>query len=83
MQPAHKMVVQLEAGQREVLEQIVRTGTRPAAMIRRAHILLKADAEANGSAVPQTRRQAGGQARGDRLLRAPGRSGALDDEVAG
>lgn len=44
MQPAHKVVVRLEAGQREALSRIVKTGTHPAAMVRRAHVLLKTDA---------------------------------------
>lgn len=38
-----KMIVRLNASQREALGRIVRTGTRSAAMQRRAHILLKTD----------------------------------------
>ena len=39
-----KVEVRLTAEQRTVLEKLVHTGTQPAAMRRRAHILLKADA---------------------------------------
>lgn len=42
---AHKVVVQLTPTRRQALRRIVRTGTHPAAMLRRAHILLKADAD--------------------------------------
>jgi len=45
MSPASKVVVRLSAGQRQALTKVVRTGTRPAAMRRRAQILLKADAD--------------------------------------
>ena len=44
MAPASKVVVRLTADQREALGQLVRTGSHPAAMRRRAGILLKADA---------------------------------------
>jgi transposase len=44
MAPASKVAVRLTAGQRQALDKVVRTGTRPAAMRRRAQILLKADA---------------------------------------
>ncbi len=40
-----KVVVRLTASQREALGALVHTGTRPAALRRRAHILLKADAD--------------------------------------
>jgi transposase len=40
-----KVVVRLTEEQRETLTRLVRTGTHPAAMIRRAQILLKADAD--------------------------------------
>ncbi|GJM27309.1 MAG: transposase [Phycisphaerae bacterium] len=39
-----KVIVRLNASQREALGRIIRTGTRSAAMRRRAHILLKTDA---------------------------------------
>jgi len=39
-----KIVVRLTTSQRQALHQIVRTGRHPAAMRRRAHILLKTDA---------------------------------------
>ncbi len=45
MPPARKVMVRLEAGQREVLTRIVKGGKHPVAMVRRAHILLKADAD--------------------------------------
>jgi transposase len=45
MSPAGKVVVTLTAEQRHALERLVHTGTHPAAMRRRAHILLKADAD--------------------------------------
>lgn len=40
----HKVVVRLNAHQRQTLQRFVQTGTRPAALLRRAQILLKADA---------------------------------------
>jgi transposase len=40
-----KVVVRLDDDQRETLARLVRTGTRPAAQVRRAQILLKADAD--------------------------------------
>jgi len=40
-----KAVVRLTSSQRRALGRIVRTGTHPAARVRRAHILLKADAD--------------------------------------
>jgi len=42
---ADKVVVHLNARQRQTLESFVRTGTRSAALRRRAQILLKADAD--------------------------------------
>lgn len=42
---ADKIVVHLTPQQRRALGKIVRTGVHPAAMRRRAHILLKADAD--------------------------------------
>ena len=39
-----KVVVRLDDGQRQALSRLVRTGTHPAATLRRAQILLKADA---------------------------------------
>ncbi len=42
---SEKVVVRLTPPQRESLEALVHTGTRPAALRRRAHILLKADAD--------------------------------------
>lgn len=45
MVPRHKVVVRLTAEQRRALRRIVNAGVHPAAMRRRAHILLKADAE--------------------------------------
>jgi transposase len=40
-----KVVVRLTAEERQTLSRLVRTGTHPAAMLRRAQILLKADAD--------------------------------------
>ena len=40
-----KVEVRLTGEQRQTLHRLVRTGSHPAAMIRRAHILLKADAD--------------------------------------
>jgi transposase len=40
-----KVLVRLTAGQRSGLKRVVHTGRYPAAMRRRAHILLKADAD--------------------------------------
>lgn len=40
-----KVEVRLNNDQRQVLSKLVRTGTRPAAQVRRAQILLKADAD--------------------------------------
>jgi transposase len=45
MSPASKVVVRLTADQRRTLERLLRTGSHPAAMRRRAGILLKADAD--------------------------------------
>jgi transposase len=45
MTPASKVVVRLPADQRQALARLVHTGTHPAAMRRRAAILLKADAD--------------------------------------
>lgn len=45
MSPAHKVVIALTAEQRAALGRLVRTGAHPAAMRRRAQILLKADAD--------------------------------------
>jgi transposase len=42
---ADKIVVRLTLAQRQALRRIVRTGTHPAALLRRAHILLKTDAD--------------------------------------
>jgi transposase len=39
-----KVVVRLTAAQRQALRRIVRTGRHPAALRRRAHVLLKSDA---------------------------------------
>lgn len=39
-----KVVVRLSVGQRRALKQIVHTGRHPAALRRRAHVLLKTDA---------------------------------------
>jgi transposase len=44
MVPASKVVITLTDEQRQALHRLVHTGTRPAAMRRRAQILLKADA---------------------------------------
>ena len=44
MAPATKVVVRLTADQRRALEALVHTGTQPAHAVRRARILLKADA---------------------------------------
>jgi transposase len=44
MIPACKVVVRLTDEQREALDRLLRTGSHPAAMRRRAHILLLADA---------------------------------------
>ena len=41
---ADKVVVRLDDGQREALRRIVHTGRHPARLLRRAHILLKTDA---------------------------------------
>ena len=43
--PATKVVVRLTADQRRVLEALVHTGTHPAHAVRRARVLLKADAD--------------------------------------
>lgn len=45
MPPASKVVVRLTGDQRDVLGRLLRTGSHPAAMRRRAAILLKADAD--------------------------------------
>jgi transposase len=45
MAPTSKVVVRLTADQRQVLEKLVHTGTHPAHAVRRARILLKADAD--------------------------------------
>jgi len=45
MAPASKVVVRLTDDQRDALDRLLRTGSRPAAMRRRAAILLKADAD--------------------------------------
>lgn len=42
---ADKCVVRLDNGQREALRRIVHTGRHPARLLRRAHILLKTDAD--------------------------------------
>jgi transposase len=44
MVPSSKVVVRLTTEQRQSLARLVRTGSHPAAMRRRAQILLKADA---------------------------------------
>ena len=44
MAPPHKVVVRLTASERQALRRIVGAGTHAAALLRRAHILLKADA---------------------------------------
>lgn len=45
MAPSHKIVVRLTSSQRGALRRVVRAGTHPAALHRRAHILLKSDAD--------------------------------------
>ena len=45
MAPASKVVVRLTDDQRDALDRLLRTGSRPAAMRRRAAILLRADAD--------------------------------------
>ena len=45
MPPARKVVVRLTGDQRDVLDGLLRTGSHPAAMRRRAAILLRADAD--------------------------------------
>ena len=45
MAPSSKVVVRLTQEQRETLTRLVRTGTHPSAMLRRAQVLLKADAD--------------------------------------
>ena len=45
MPPAKKAVVRLTADQRDALDRLLRTGSHPAAMRRRAAILLRADAD--------------------------------------
>ena len=45
MAPASKVVVRLTADQRQALERVIDTGVHPAPTIRRARILLKADAD--------------------------------------
>ena len=45
MAPASKVVVRLTGDQRDALGRLLRTGSHPAAMRRRAGILLKADAD--------------------------------------
>lgn len=45
MAAAQKVVVRLTEDQRETLTRLVRTGTHPAAMLRRAQVLLRADAD--------------------------------------
>jgi len=45
MKSPRKVIVRLTREQRLTLEQFVHTGVRPAALRRRAHILLKADAD--------------------------------------
>lgn len=45
MPPASKVVVRLTIDQRGALDRLLRTGSHPAAMRRRAAILLKADAD--------------------------------------
>lgn len=44
MSLADRVVIRLTDDQRETLESVIRTGKRPAALIRRAHVLVKADA---------------------------------------
>lgn len=43
--PPHKVLVRLTAEQRHTLDRLIRTGVHPAAMLMRARILLKADAD--------------------------------------
>lgn len=45
MPPASKVVVRLTDEQRDALDRLIRTGTHPAAMRRRAQILVLADAD--------------------------------------
>jgi transposase len=45
MPPASKTVVRLTCDQRDALDRLLRTGVHPAAMRRRAAILLRADAD--------------------------------------
>src|SRR6478736_3888104 len=45
MPPASKVVVRLTDDQRTALDRLIRTGSHPAALRRRAAILLKADAD--------------------------------------
>ncbi len=45
MAPPHKVVARLTASQRQALRRIVGAGAHPAALVRRAHILLKTDAD--------------------------------------
>jgi transposase len=45
MPPASKVVVRLTGEQRDALDRLLRTGSHPAAMRRRAAILLRADAD--------------------------------------
>ena len=45
MASPQKVVVRLTDDQRQTLTRLVRTGTRPAAMVRRAQVLLRADAD--------------------------------------
>lgn len=45
MPPLQKVVVRLTAEQRDALDRLLRTGSHPAAMRRRAAILLRADAD--------------------------------------
>ncbi len=45
MSVAEKVIVRLADNQRVLLDRMIRTGTHPAAMLRRAQILLKADAD--------------------------------------
>jgi transposase len=45
MSVSQKLIIRLSADQRKTLESFIHTGKRPAAAIRRANILLKADAD--------------------------------------
>ena len=45
MVPPHKVVVRLTSSERRALRRFVGAGTHPAALVRRAHILLKTDAD--------------------------------------